>query len=143
MAERTDHKKIMREGGKLFLPSLSLDCVIFGFHNGQLKVLLLKMRHIKKWSLPGGFILLKEDPADAAERVLTERTGIEKLFLQQFQVFGMPDRSDASVHRQAMKKDGIKADDNHWLLQRFVTIGYYALVEFSDVSPLPDELSEA
>ena len=43
MAERTDFKKIMKEGGKLFLPSLSLDCVIFGFHNGQLKVLLLKM----------------------------------------------------------------------------------------------------
>lgn len=143
MAAPNEFKRIMKEGGKLFLPSLSVDCVIFGFHNGQLKVLLLKMKHVKKWSLPGGFILREEDTADAAVRVLKERTGIDKLFLQQFQVFGKPDRSDASLHRQSMKKDGIKADDNHWILQRFVTIGYYALVEFSHVNPLPDELSEA
>ncbi len=143
MSETNDYKKIMKEGGKLFLPSLSVDCVIFGFHNGQLKVLLLKMKHIKKWSLPGGFIFREEDADDAAVRVLRERTGIDKLFLQQFRVFGKPDRSDASVHRQSMKKDGIKAGSNHWILQRFVTIGYYALVEFSHVSPLPDDLSEA
>ncbi|MEO5684372.1 MAG: NUDIX domain-containing protein [Chitinophagaceae bacterium] len=143
MAKRIDHKRIMKDGGKLFLPSLSIDCAIFGFHSGQLKVLLLKMKHVKKWSLPGGFVFREEDTDDAAARVLQERTGIDKLFLQQFRVFGNPGRSDASVHRQSMKKDGFPANDKHWILQRFVTIGYYALVEFSHVNPLPDDLSEA
>jgi len=143
MPSASELKNILDEGEQLFLPSLSVDCVIFGFHNGQLKVLLLKLRHIKLWSLPGGFIMKEEDTTDAAARVLKERTGIEKLFLQQFQVFGQPARSDASIHRQAMKKDGIKATAKHWILQRFVTIGYYALVEFSHVIPRADELSEA
>jgi 8-oxo-dGTP diphosphatase len=143
MQQENDFRTIINEGGKKFLPSLSVDCVIFGFHNGQLKVLLLKMKHVKQWSLPGGFILKEEDTNDAAARVLKERTGIEKLFLQQFHVFGAPQRSDASIHRHSMKKDGIKPTPAHWILQRFVTIGYYALVEFSHVTPLPDEMSEA
>jgi 8-oxo-dGTP diphosphatase len=135
-------QKFMDEGAHLFLPSLSLDCVIFGFHDNHLKVLLLKIKHATTWGLPGGFILKEEHTDAAAARVLKERTGLDELFLQQFYVFGEPDRSDKSLHRRSMKKDGIKAGDDHWILQRFVTIGYYALVEFSYVSPLPDELSE-
>jgi ADP-ribose pyrophosphatase YjhB (NUDIX family) len=45
----------------LFLPSLSVDCVIFGFHANQLKVLLLKPEHNKKWALPGGFVYKDEN----------------------------------------------------------------------------------
>jgi 8-oxo-dGTP diphosphatase len=40
-----------------------------------------------------------------------------------------------------MKKEALPVDKNNWLLQRFVSIGYYALVEFSQVTPTPDELS--
>jgi 8-oxo-dGTP diphosphatase len=142
MAVNKDIKNFLEKGALLFLPSLSLDCVIFGFHDNHLKVLLLKMKHAQSWALPGGFILKEEHTDTAAARVLKERTGLNELFLQQFHVFGEPNRSDKSLHRRSMKKDGIKAGDSHWILQRFVTIGYYALVEFSHVNPLPDELSE-
>jgi len=133
----------MDEGEAMFLPSLSVDCVIFGFHDNVLKVLLLKMRHLDKWSLPGGFILRNEHTEAAAARVLKERTGLSELFLQQFHVFGEPNRSDKSIHIRSMKAEGIVPDPNHWILKRFVTIGYYALVEFSHVRPIPDELSDA
>ena len=143
MTANKDFKKFIDEGAKIFLPSLSIDCVIFSFHDHQLKVLLLKIKHQEKWSLPGGFILKEEHTDNAATRVLKERTGLDKVFLQQFHVFGEPDRSDTSIHTNNMKKEHIEFEsDTHWILQRFVTIGYYALVAFSDVSPLPDELSE-
>ncbi len=142
MPKKNGLQQLMEKGEQWFLPSVSVDCVIFGFHNNQLKVLLLKMRNVDTWSLPGGFVYKKEHTDAAAARVLMERTGIEKLFLQQFYVFGQPDRSDASLHKKMMKNDGIKPSESHWILQRFVTVGYYALVEFSQVQPLPDELSE-
>jgi 8-oxo-dGTP diphosphatase len=143
MAVDKDLKEFIIEGKKTFLPSLSVDCVIFSFHASQLKVLLLKLKHLEKWSLPGGFIRNNEHTNHAATRVLKERTGLDKVFLQQFHVFGEPDRSDKSIHRNNMIREAIKFNsDTHWLLQRFVTIGYYALVEFAHVSPLPDVMSE-
>jgi len=125
-----------------YLPSLSLDCVIFGFHQNQLKVLLLKIKNAKESALPGGFILKNEDVDQAAKRVLKERTGLAEIFLQQFNVFGQPQRSDASFHRKILKRDGIELPGDHWLFRRFVTIGYYALVEYSHVNPEPDSFSE-
>jgi 8-oxo-dGTP diphosphatase len=143
MATKNKMKKFMKDGGRLFLPSLSIDCIIFGFHDNHLKVLLLKLKHMDKWALPGGFILKQEDTAAAASRVLKERTGIDKLFLQQFSIFGEPNRSDKSIHLYNLKKDRIEVNKKHWILQRFVTIGYYALVEFSHVNPHADEFSES
>jgi 8-oxo-dGTP diphosphatase len=134
-------KNIVKNGEKLFMPSLSVDCVIFGFHGSELKVLLLKMKHVVLHGLPGGFIL-KDEPADAAAtRILKERTGLDNIFLQQFYTFGEPRRSDKKIHVAGMKKEALPVDKNNWLLQRFVSIGYYALVEFSQVTPTPDELS--
>lgn len=125
-----------------FLPSLSVDCVIFGFHENLLKVLLLKHRYLDKWALPGGFIY-KDEPVDtAAYRVLKERTGLNEIFLQQFHVFGEPERSEREFHLEDLKKDGIDVNEDHWILQRFVTIGYYALVEFSKVNLAYNSLSE-
>ncbi|MBS1501711.1 MAG: NUDIX hydrolase, partial [Bacteroidetes bacterium] len=43
-----------------FVDHISIDCVIFGFHEGQLKVLVLKMKDEDAWYLPGGFVLKKE-----------------------------------------------------------------------------------
>lgn len=134
--------ELLNAGEHNFLPSVSVDCVIFGFHENQLKVLLLKHRHLNMWALPGGFIY-KDEPADAAAyRVLKQRTGLNEIFLQQFHVFGEPWRSDKDFHIRDLKKDGILVNKEHWILQRFVTIGYYALVEFSKVSPAPDTVSE-
>ena len=73
---------LLTAGESNFLPTLSVDCVILGFHENQLKVLLLKHRHRDMWALPGGFIG-KDEPTDAAAyRVLKERTGLNEIFLQ-------------------------------------------------------------
>lgn len=133
---------LLTAGEHNLLPTLSIDCVIFGFHENQLKVLLVKHRHRNMWALPGGFIG-KDEPTDAAAyRVLKERTGLNEIFLQQFHVFGEPERSQKEFHIQDLKKDGINVTEDLWILQRFVTIGYYALVEFSKVTPAENALSE-
>lgn len=133
---------LLTAGEHNLLAALSVDCVIFGFHENQLKVLLVKHRHRNMWALPGGFIG-KDEPTDAAAyRVLKERTGLNEIFLQQFHVFGEPDRSQKEFHIQDLKKDGMEVTDDLWILQRFVTIGYYALVEFSKVTPAEDNLAE-
>jgi 8-oxo-dGTP diphosphatase len=124
-------------GHETFLPHLSVDLVIFGFHENQLKVLLLKWREANEWVLPGGFIKKKESLDDSAIRILNERTGLDKIFLQQFHAFGDPDRER---NKGKMK---ILGKSKGWLMERFVTIGYYALVEFSKVAPKPDSFSEA
>lgn len=142
MNRNTTIETMLQTGEHLFMHSLSVDCVIFGFHENQLKVLLLKHRHRNMWALPGGFIY-KDEPADAAAyRVLKERTRLDEIFLKQFHVFGDPNRSNKDFHLEDLKKDGIRVDPEHWILQRFATIGYYALVEYSKVSPQPDTTSE-
>ncbi|RFM27550.1 NUDIX hydrolase [Deminuibacter soli] len=143
MSVLTDPKKIALHGGKYFLPQLSVDCVILGFHDGELKVLLLKMHHSAHWALPGGFIYKEETVDDAAHRVLEERTGLKNLFLQQFHVFGNPARSSSKATVEYFKKEGIHLDKNSWLAQRFVTVGYYALVDFAKAQPHPDLFSDA
>jgi 8-oxo-dGTP diphosphatase len=143
MKQKRSIGEMIRDGGKFFMPSLSLDCVIFGFHENQLKVLLLKMRSAGQWALPGGFIYHEEALDDAATRVLKERTGIDDIFLQQFHVFGDPKRADKKFHLEMLKKDGIKVTKDNWILQRFLTVGYYALVDFASVTPVPDISSVA
>ncbi len=64
---RTDWNNV--DFNKLFLPGLSIDAVIFGFHDSQLMVLLLQYKNTNSFALPGGFILKKENANDAAQRV--------------------------------------------------------------------------
>lgn len=124
-----------------FLPSVSVDCVIFGFHAGELKVLLLKGKHNHKWALPGGFVYRAEDVEEAAKRVLEERTGLRGLFLQQFHLFGDVARTEQKHATALLEEAGIEDVDGHWMMQRFVSVGYYALVEFEKVKPMPDVYS--
>lgn len=126
-----------------FIPGLSVDNVIFGFHNNQLKVLLLACKDQKHWMLPGGYVLKTESVDTAAERVLLDRTGLHKVYLQQFSVFGDPKRSSAQLVKGLVKSMDLDETLNQWFLQRFITIGYYALVEFEKVKPIPDPLSLA
>jgi ADP-ribose pyrophosphatase YjhB (NUDIX family) len=120
-----------------YLPHISIDCVVFGFHEGLMKVLILKMKDEGEWYLPGGFVLKMEPIETAANRILKERTGLDKIFLQQFHVFGDPERSKEHFE---MYKDMLPAKQN-WFANRFLTIGYYALVDFCETNPTPDELS--
>ncbi len=93
------------------IESITIDCVIFGFQEGSLEVLLVK--HAEgiskgKWGLPGGWIKRNEGIDDAAYRLLRELTGLDEIFLEQLKAFGDPDR---------------------FPLHRVITIGYYALVK--------------
>lgn len=125
-----------------YLQSVSLDCVVFGFHNNQLKVLLLSMKYSHEWALPGGFVGKDESVEQAATRVLKERTGLDNIFLKQFKVFSNPGRS---VLNPAVK-DLVESGANpslEWFNQRFISIGFYAFVDFTKVVPKPDNFSES
>ncbi|MCA6079090.1 NUDIX hydrolase [Fulvivirga sedimenti] len=124
-------------------PGLSVDCVIFGFNSNVLKVLLLKLKGTDTWALPGGFVKSSENVDDAAIRVLRERTGLEDIFLRQFQLFGSLERHDRAHTEKMIEKGIINKADIPWFNQRFVTLGYYALVEYSKVNePTADYISE-
>jgi 8-oxo-dGTP diphosphatase len=126
-------KQLLEKGDLQYQAGISVDCVILSFHEQQLKILLLKMETVNKWALPGGFIKKSEPIEEAAYRVLKERTGVKDIFLQQFHVFGAPDRSDASIHQKRYLNYGVRIPKNNWLIQRFITVGFYALVDFNEV----------
>jgi len=123
------------KGHLYFLPNISIDCVIFGFHNDQLKVLLLQWKETQRWCLPGGFIYRDEPIDDAAVRILQSRTGLRNVYLQQFSAFGDPNRDKG--------KHGVKKflQTKTWIKDRFITIGYWSIVDFSEVTPTADEFS--
>lgn len=125
-----------------FLPHISVDCVVFGFHAGQLKILLLTMKNDGSRALPGGFMKQGESLEEAAIRTLRERTGLEDVFLQQFRVFSDPGRGNQSDRVRELMGDTIHPDKVAWFAQRFISVGYYALVEFSKVEPVPDDISD-
>ena len=124
-----------------YLNHISLDCVVFGFHDNQLKVLLIRRKFTKEWALPGGFVREDESIEIAATRVLQERTGLDDIFLKQFKVFSEPERSK----RNPIVKDLVESGANpdiEWFNQRFISVGFYALVDFSEVEPKPDSISD-
>ena len=90
---------------------VAVDCIIFGFDKGQLKLLLLK-RHIEpgygKWSLAGGFLRRQESLDEAAGRVLSDLTGLKDVFLEQLNTYGNPDRDPG---------------------ERVVSVAYFALLK--------------
>lgn len=95
-------------------PALTVDIVLFGFDEGDLKVLLIQ-RDLKPfkggWALPGGFVRLEETLEEAALRELREETGVADVFLEQLYSFGAVDRDPR---------------------ERVVTVAYFALVTLTD-----------
>jgi ADP-ribose pyrophosphatase YjhB (NUDIX family) len=142
MREDKELYDFFARGEKQFQPGLSIDSVIFGFHENELKVLLTKLKRTELWSLAGGFVCKNEHIDHAAIRILRERTGLSNIFLNQFYIFGDPDRSDKKFHIKRMQQVGWQFTKDYWLLQRFITIGYYALVNFSNVEAKRDYMSE-
>ena len=96
-------------------PSVTTDCVIFGFDGSKLKVLLIE-RGIEpfkgKWAFPGGFLKMDESAEEGALRELREETGLTGAYIRQFHAFTAPDRDPR---------------------ERVITIAYYALVRLQDV----------
>jgi 8-oxo-dGTP diphosphatase len=93
--------------------ALTVDCVVFGFDEVELKVLLIR-RGIApfkgKWALPGGFVRVDETVDDSARRELLEETGLKNVFLEQLYTFGAVNRDPR---------------------ERVVSVAYYALVKLS------------
>lgn len=128
--------------GSGYLPGLAMDFVVFGFDQYQLKILVLEYRNTSLFALPGGFVKENENMNDAARRVLSERTGLSDIYLDQFYTFGDLSRYDQEPLRTIMQAKGMNLTDDHWLLRRFVSVGYYALIDFSKADPTPDPLSD-
>lgn len=126
------------------IPGHSIDCVVLGYEDQCLKLLLLKCKKTSVWSLPGGFIHKKEHMHDAAKRIMAERTGLDTVFLSQFHTFGNHGRRDIEKmykkFNHPFQHTPVTAD---WFKQRFITTGYFALVDIRKSLPVPDALSES
>ncbi len=89
---------------------VALDCIIFGFDKGELKLLIHKRRFEPfrgNWSLFGGFLREDESLNDAANRVLRELTGLENIYMEELQTYGEINRDPAG---------------------RVISVAYYALI---------------
>src|SRR5882762_1449162 len=94
--------------------ALTVDCVVFGFDEDELKVLLIQraLEPFKgAWALPGGFVRVDETLDDAARRELEEETGLKNIFLEQLYTFGELERDPR---------------------ERVVSVAHYALVKLSE-----------
>jgi 8-oxo-dGTP diphosphatase len=101
----------INEGAK---SAVSVDCVIFGYDEGDLKLLSIDCNmppYVGKKSLVGDLVDANENLDEAANRVLSERAGIEGLYLEQVKTFGSPNRHP---------------------LGRVFSIAYYTIVPIAD-----------
>jgi 8-oxo-dGTP diphosphatase len=101
---------------------LAVDCVIFGYENEELKLLLYprSFEPVKgMWSLMGGFVREMESCEEAAARVLNQTTGLHDIFLEQVNTFSSPGRESFA---------------------RVISVAYYALIriQHSDFDLLYD-----
>lgn len=135
MKTKKEVDDFIQHGYKTHLPNISIDCAIFGYHNQQLKVLLAQWKGLDGYSLPGGFVGRLEPLSTAANRILKDRTALDKVFLQQFYTFG-----DSEFRSQKHKYPQLPKDN--WLRERTLSIGYYALVDYSRVTVEEDILTE-
>ena len=93
---------------------VSVDCIIFGFDEGKLKILIGRRQMDPgrgEWSLYGGFVRNDEGLNDAANRVLYELTGLRNLYMRQVGAFGSVDRDPG---------------------ERVISVAYYALINVND-----------
>jgi len=127
------------------LREVSIDCVIFGFTAGKLKVLLIRWRSTDKWSLPGGRVNRDEGVEEAVSRILFSRTGLKGVFLQQFKTFGKTNRYTHYSEKEtiAFVEQALgETTEGLDISPRTVSIGHYALLNIDKVVPRPDEFSD-
>lgn len=128
---------------KTYLPHIAYDSVIFGFSRGKLKILILEYHNTGWFALPGGFVKRDEDLNDAVRRGLAERTGLTRIHLEQFYTFGNLSRYDPEVMRVILAANGLVPEEHSWMLDRFLSVAYYALINYEEVVPQKDALSDS
>ncbi len=126
-----------------FLSHIAYDLVIFGFDGHDLKILILEYHNTGFFALPGGFVRRDENLENAVQRGLTERTGIDSIYLEQFYTFGSVQRYKPEVMEAIVKANDFELPPQHWMLDRFISVAHFALINYNNVSPTPDELSDS
>ncbi len=126
-----------------YLPHIAYDSVIFGFSGERLKILLLEYHNTGWLALPGGFVKQDENLDDAVHRGLQERTGLDKIYLEQFHTFGNVNRHQPEVMKTILEASAFSLTEYALLLDRFISVGYYALIDYEKVKPQPDALSDS
>jgi len=129
-------------GEENYLPHISIDCVIFGLSDDALKVLLLKVKDTESWVLPGGYVEKDESIEDAALHILRDRTGLSNIYLQQFNTTGSSGRSFPEDIKVICKSLGVKWTPDLWANKRFISIGYYALIDIEKCKPTGGDLDQ-
>lgn len=107
---------------------VAVDCIIFGFNQGELSLLLLKRNFepaMGEWSLMGGFVQEDESVGDAAKRVLNQLTGLEKVYMEQVGIFGEINRDPgervvsaayyAMINIDEYDRDLVQKHNAHWI----------------------------
>ncbi len=125
-----------------FLPHIAYDSVVFGFSGEKLKILLMEYHNTGWFALPGGFVGINDSLDNAVQRGLRDRTGLDEVYLEQFFTFGSMERFKPEVMMKIMEPHGYEEKD-HWLFKRFISVGYYALINYEEVEPKPDKLSDS
>ncbi len=80
----------MNELQKFPRPSITIDCVVFGYDGDAVSLLLINRKEApfkNMWTLPGGFLFLEETGEECAQRILKQKTGLNNLFLEQLYTF--------------------------------------------------------
>ncbi|WP_419801559.1 NUDIX hydrolase [Mucilaginibacter sp.] len=133
-------KEFFNSGYLTYIPHIYIDCVIFGYHNRKLKILLTKNGFLSEWCLPGGYMKRSESLQQAADRTIVDRTGIENLYLQQFRAFGDPNRTRYQNfdEEQWYSLTGLRLLKNNWLFDQTVSIGFFAITDFLKSIPSID-----
>ncbi len=114
------------------LPTISVDCVIFGYYENELSVLVrkehvpYKNEIIEEWKFPGNHVRRNEDINATAARILKEQTGLEDIFVKQFWVFSDPER----LKRRMQDFEWVKP---RLLDERVLTVGFYSLINIASI----------
>jgi 8-oxo-dGTP diphosphatase len=114
------------------LGTISVDCVIFGYDDNKLRVLVRRETVpsdgiiYTEWKLPGNNIRRNETIDATAARILKEQTGLENIFVKQFMVFSDPNRLRRKERDYIWVKPRLKDE-------RVLTVGFYSLINISDI----------
>lgn len=134
------------------VPQITVDCVIFGYKNQKLKVLIPKINFKGDfWALPSGFVNQEDDIDAAAQKVLQFRTSLENIYLEQFSVFGKASRNNMTFLDKLIELNNGENlrnlaefnEEYKWFTKRFIAIGYYALVDIGKVNPQKSDIDQS